>query len=65
MSTKHDAIEKQWWDELKSLADQDRVSEFYTRYAEYLESRNVLSPSRRAIHKMALLAAERLAIRPS
>ncbi len=54
------AKEREWWKELKQLANADNVAGFYRRYADYLEWNNVISPSRQAIHKMAKRAAEML-----
>lgn len=47
------------WDKLKELARDGNIHEFWGRYADYLEWSNVVSDSRRALHKMARMA-ERL-----
>ena len=54
------AREREWWDELKALANDDDVVGFYRHYAKYLEWNNVISTSRQAIHRMALRAVELL-----
>ena len=54
------AKEKQYWDELKRLADTDQVAAFYRLYAEYLEWADIVSNSRKAIHKMAISACKLL-----
>ena len=49
--------EREWWDELKTLAAANDVRGFYKRYAEYLESQYVLSEHRGILLKMAKLVA--------
>lgn len=50
--------ERSRWDELKQLASEDNVSQFWTRYADYLEWNNVVSPRRQALYHMARLTAK-------
>lgn len=45
--------EKEYWTQLKKLADTDDIIGFYKLYAKYLDWNNVISPDRRAIYKMA------------
>ena len=54
------AEEKIHWDNLKKLADQGNVPEFYAKYAQYLEAAGIYSESRKALHKMAKLASDTL-----
>lgn len=55
-----DLTERQCWYRLEALAEANDVIGFYREYADYLESRNVISPSRRSIHKMALEVVKKL-----
>lgn len=50
--------EKEYWTKIKQFALEDKVSDFYRLYAEYLEWNNVISPDRKAIHKMATRVVE-------
>lgn len=52
--------EREYWAKLRQLATEDNVVEFYKLYAQYLEWNNVLSPDRKAIHKMAKKVVELL-----
>lgn len=48
------------WDKLKQLADAGSVTEFWKRYAEYLEWDEIRSPSRKLLHKMVKATVVRL-----
>lgn len=50
--------EKEYWTKLKQLADENNVLAFYKLYAEYLEWNNIISPSRKAIYRMAKVIVE-------
>lgn len=50
--------EHEYWTKLKQLANEDNVIEFYKLYTQYLEWSNMLSPSRKAIYKMAKRVVE-------
>lgn len=50
--------ERECWNELKKLASEDKILEFYQLYAEYLERNNILSPDRKAIYHMAKKVVE-------
>jgi hypothetical protein len=45
--------EKVCWDKLTAAATSGDVAAFHELYAEYLESRNLLSPNRRILHAMS------------
>ena len=45
--------EKEFWDALKLLADENKTKEFYQLYVKYLDWAGVISLSRKAIYKMA------------
>ena len=51
-------FEKQQWKELKRLAANKNIKEFYRMYAEYLEKSGIHSESRLAIYTMAKAVAE-------
>lgn len=51
---------KRRWSELEDLARHNQPGEFFRKYAEYLEWDNIISPSRTALHKMAVEASRRL-----
>ena len=51
------AKEREWWDELKTLALANDVRGFYKCYAEYLESQHIVSEHRATLFKMANLVA--------
>lgn len=50
--------ENEYWTKLKQLASEDNIIEFYKLYSQYLEWSKVLSPSRKAIYKMAKRVVE-------
>ena len=50
--------DRQWWLELKRLAEANDIRGWYARYAAYLEWAGVHSGNRKMIHKMAKLVAE-------
>lgn len=50
--------ERRRWDELKKLASEGNVQEFYRRYAAYLEWAGVHSESRAVLLKMAKAVAD-------
>ena len=52
------AKEKEYWTKLKQLADENNVLGFYKLYSEYLEWNSIISPSRKAIYRMAKAIVE-------
>ncbi len=46
-------IERQYWDELKTLHDTNDILNFWRKYCEYLEKMNLISPNRRLIYNAA------------
>lgn len=52
--------ERAYWTQLKQLASEDKVLEFYQLYSQYLEWNNIYSPDRKAIYKMAKKVVELL-----
>lgn len=46
--------DRAFWDELKGLARDNKVKEFYIKYAEYLKWAGIYSESRMCLYKMAL-----------
>lgn len=58
--SEREAMERKWWSELIAMSENDDVAGFYRHYAKYLEWNNVISTGRKAIHRMAVRAAELL-----
>ena len=54
------AEERRWWTELAAIAETGDVAWFYARYADYLESRRVISKQREILRTMALRVVEQL-----
>jgi hypothetical protein len=54
--------ERQWWTELRELADKKDIQGFYSKYAQYLEWNNVISPQRELLYKMAKMVADDISI---
>jgi len=52
------AAQRQWWSELKKLADAKDVPGFYEHYAKYLEASGIYSGTRLILHNMAILVSE-------